>query len=33
MLSDAQWAVLEPQVEVCRPRAKTPLRALGAHSR
>lgn len=24
MLSDTQWAVLEPPVEACRPRAKTP---------
>jgi transposase len=24
MLSDAQWAVLEPLVEACRPRGKTP---------
>jgi transposase len=24
MLSDAQWAVLEPPVEACRPKAKTP---------
>jgi transposase len=24
MLSDAQWAVLEPLVEACRPKAKTP---------
>ncbi len=24
MLSDAQWAVLEPLAEVCRPKAKTP---------
>jgi transposase len=24
MLSDAQWAVLEPLVEACRPKGKTP---------
>ncbi|KQS82474.1 transposase [Methylobacterium sp. Leaf361] len=24
MLDDAQWAVLEPLVEACRPKAKTP---------
>ncbi len=24
MLTDAQWAVLEPLIEVCRPRGKTP---------
>jgi transposase len=24
MLTDAQWAVLEPLVEACRPRAKVP---------
>ena len=24
MLSDAQWAVLEPLVETCRPKGKTP---------
>jgi transposase len=24
MLSDAQWSELEPLVEVCRPKAKTP---------
>ena len=24
MLSDAQWAELEPLVEACRPKAKTP---------
>lgn len=24
MLSDRQWAVLEPLVEACRPKAKTP---------
>ena len=24
MLSDEQWAVLEPLVEVCRPKGKTP---------
>ena len=24
MLSDTQWAVLEPLVEACRPKAKTP---------
>ncbi len=24
MLSDAQWAVLEPLVEICRPKGKTP---------
>ena len=24
MLSDAQWAVLEPLVEACRPQGKTP---------
>jgi transposase len=24
MLTDAQWAVLEPLVETCRPRAKVP---------
>lgn len=24
MLSDAQWAVLEPLLEACRPNAKTP---------
>jgi transposase len=24
MLSDVPWAVLEPLVEVCRPKAKTP---------
>jgi len=24
MLSDAQWAVLEPMVEACRPHAKVP---------
>ena len=34
MLSDAQWVVLEPLVEACRPKGKTPLqdlrRTLGA---
>ena len=24
VLTDAQWAVLEPLIEVCRPKAKTP---------
>lgn len=24
MLSAAQWSELEPQVETCRPKAKTP---------
>jgi transposase len=24
MLSDAQWSVLEPLVEICRPKGKTP---------
>ena len=24
MLSDAQWALLEPLVEACRPKGKTP---------
>ena len=24
MLTDAQWAVLEPLVEACRPHAKVP---------
>ena len=24
MLSDAQWALLEPLVEICRPKGKTP---------
>ena len=24
MLSDAQWAILEPLVEACRPKGKTP---------
>ncbi len=24
MLSDAQWTVLEPLVEACRPKGKTP---------
>ena len=24
MLSDAQWSVLEPLVEACRPKAKSP---------
>src|SRR5215213_1100531 len=24
MLSDAQWAALEPLVDLCRPKAKTP---------
>ena len=24
MLSDAQWALLEPLIEVCRPKGKTP---------
>jgi transposase len=24
MLSDAQWALLEPLIEICRPRGKTP---------
>ncbi|GJD66054.1 transposase [Methylobacterium frigidaeris] len=24
MLTDAQWAELEPLVEICRPRGKTP---------
>jgi transposase len=24
MLTDAQWAVLEPLIEACRPRGKTP---------
>ncbi len=28
MLSDAQWAVLEPLVEACRPKGKTPPRDL-----
>ena len=26
VLTDAQWAVLEPLVEVCRPKGKTPPR-------
>ena len=29
MLSDAQWSVLEPLVEACRPKAKTPPQDLG----
>ncbi len=24
MLTDAQWAVLEPLIETCRPKGKTP---------
>ena len=28
VLTDAQWAVLEPLVEVCRPKGKTPPRDL-----
>lgn len=28
MLSDAQWARLEPLVEACRPKGKTPLQDL-----
>ena len=28
MLSDAQWSELEPLVEACRPKAKTPLQDL-----
>ena len=24
MLTDAQWAVLEPLIEMCRPHAKVP---------
>jgi transposase len=28
MLSDAQWAKLEPLVDACRPRGKTPLQDL-----
>ena len=28
VLSDAQWAVLSPLIEVCRPKGKTPLRHL-----
>ncbi len=24
MLSDAQWALLEPLIEICRPKGKTP---------
>lgn len=28
MLSDAQWAVLEPLVEACRPKGKTPPKEL-----
>ena len=28
MLSDVQWAVLEPMIEVCRPEARTPPRYL-----
>ncbi len=24
MLSDAQWVLLEPLIEVCRPKGKTP---------
>ncbi len=24
MLSDAQWALLEPLIEACRPKGKTP---------
>ncbi|CAO4157355.1 Transposase [Methylorubrum extorquens] len=28
MLSDTQWAVLEPLVEACRPKAKTPAQDL-----
>ena len=28
MLSDAQWAKLEPLVDACRPKGKTPLRDL-----
>ena len=28
MLSDAQWAVLEPLVETCRPKGKTPPKEL-----
>jgi transposase len=28
MLTDAQWAMLEPLIEACRPKGKTPPRAL-----
>ena len=28
MLTDAQWAMLEPLVEQCRPKGKTPLHDL-----
>jgi transposase len=28
MLTDAQWAMLEPLVEQCRPKGKTPLQEL-----
>jgi transposase len=28
VLSDAQWAVLAPLIEACRPKGKTPLRHL-----
>ena len=28
MLSDVQWAVLEPLVDACRPKGKTPLQDL-----
>ncbi len=28
MLTDAQWVVLEPLIEACRPPAKVPLRHL-----
>ena len=24
MLSDAQWSLLEPLIEICRPKGKTP---------
>ena len=28
MLTDAQWAMLEPLIEACRPKGKTPPRDL-----
>ncbi len=28
MLSDAQWGELEPLIEACRPKAKTPPKEL-----
>jgi transposase len=32
MLSDKQWAVLEPLIEACRPKGKTPPQDLRRHA-